>query len=72
MKSMPLLRVVQKDIIFWPHKNNGVYTSKSGYQFLKQEANTNVSEVTPASALEHERELWRLERYLVFSGSKQS
>ena len=59
IKSMPLSRVVQKDIIFWPHTNNGIYTSKSGYQFLKQEANTNVSEVTLASASEYERELWR-------------
>ena len=38
IKSMPLSLVEAEDVIFWPYTNNGVYTCKSGYRFLKEEA----------------------------------
>ena len=38
IKSMPLSHVEVKDVLFWPYTNNGVYTCKSGYRFLKEEA----------------------------------
>ena len=40
MKSIPLSRREVEDNLFWPFTSNGVYTSKSGYRFLKAEIQT--------------------------------
>ena len=37
IKSIPLSRCEAEDTLFWPFTSNGLYTSKSGYKFLKVE-----------------------------------
>lgn len=43
IKSLPLSQTAPEDSIFWPHTNNRVYTSKSRYKVLKQEASTEAA-----------------------------
>ena len=50
IKSIPLSRCVAKDTLFWPFTSNRVYSSKSGYKFLKAETQEQM---------EHDRILWR-------------
>lgn len=55
IKSIPLSRCAAEDTLFWPFTNNGVYTSKSGYRFLKAETQTEWFE----DQMEHDKVLWR-------------
>lgn len=41
IKSLPLSQTGQAHSLLWPHTNNGNYTWKTGYQFLKQKANSD-------------------------------
>lgn len=41
IKPIPLSRVVKADSLFWPFTSNGVYTSKSGYQFWRETLQTS-------------------------------
>lgn len=43
-KAIPLSRCEAKDSLFWPFTNNGNYTSKSEYRFLKAEEQTKFDE----------------------------
>ena len=38
IKKIPLSKKVTEDVLYWPFLRNGVYNSKSGYRFLKEEA----------------------------------
>ena len=38
LKKIPLCRRVAEDVLTWPHTQDGQYTCKSGYRFLKEEA----------------------------------
>ena len=38
IKKIPLGQASAEDTLFWPHSSNGVYSCKSGYRFLKEEA----------------------------------
>ena len=38
IKKIPLGRASSEDTLFWPHSSNGVYSCKTGYRFLKEEA----------------------------------
>lgn len=38
IKSIPLACGSAEDVIFWPHSSNGRYSCKTGYHFLKEEA----------------------------------
>ena len=38
IKKIPLGRCEAKDSLYWPLTQDGNYTSKSGYRFLKEEA----------------------------------
>ena len=34
-------------MLFWPYTSNGVYSCKSGYRFLKEEAEMEVTNQVP-------------------------
>ena len=36
--KIPLSKKVTEDVLYWPFTSNGKYSSKSGYRFLKEEA----------------------------------
>ena len=38
IKKIPLSQVATEDVLFWPFTSNGIYNCKSGYRFLKEEA----------------------------------
>ena len=38
IKKIPLSRVTSEDKLYWPYTSNGDYTYKSGYRYLKEEA----------------------------------
>ena len=44
IKAIPLSRCEVEDSLFWPFTNNGIYTSKFGYRFLKVEDQSEVDE----------------------------
>ena len=54
IKSIPLSRCAAKDTLFWPFTSNGVYTSKSGYRFLKAETQAKWDE----DQMAHDKVLW--------------
>ena len=47
IKSMLLSHVEAEDVLFWPYTNNGFYTCKSGYRFLKEEAEMEATNQVP-------------------------
>ena len=62
MKIIPLARVALVDVLTWTHSHDGS-TCKSGYRFLKEEANVLLS---AASKSEYKA----MERHMVFLGAK--
>ena len=44
MKIIPLARVASEDVLTWTHSHDGS-TCKSGYRFLKEEANMCYSQL---------------------------
>ena len=44
IKTLPLSLCGAEDNLFWPFTNNGIYSSKSGYRFLKDEGQPTVDE----------------------------
>ena len=55
IKAIPLSQCEAADNLFWPFTNNGIYTSKSKYRFLKAEDQSVVDEDQRA----HDSTLWR-------------
>ena len=55
IKSIPLSRCTAEDTLFWPFTSNGVYTSKSGYRFLKAKTQVERDE----EQMEYDKVLWR-------------
>ena len=55
IKAIPLSQCEAEDCLFWPFTNNGIYSSKSRYRFLKPEDQFEVEE----EQREQERQLWR-------------
>ena len=47
IKAIPLSQAKAEDVLFWPYTNNGVYSCKSGYRFLKEEAEMEVTNQVP-------------------------
>ena len=47
VKSVLLSHVEVEDVLFWPYTKNGVYTCRSGYCFLKEEAEMEVTNQVP-------------------------
>ena len=43
IKAIPLSCVRMEDVLFWPYTSNRVYSYKSGYRFLKEEAKMEVT-----------------------------
>ena len=46
IKKIPMSKHPTKDKLFWPWTQNGQYSYKFGYQFLKSEADEEVAEAT--------------------------
>ena len=42
-----------EDVLFWPYTSNGVYSCKSGYRFLKEEAKMEVTNQVPSLRDKH-------------------
>ena len=38
IKKIPLSRRVSEDVLIWPYTQDGQHTCKTGYRFLKEEA----------------------------------
>ena len=55
IKAIPLSQCEAEDSLFWHFTNNGIYTSKSGYRFLKAEDRSEFEEEQRAQ----ERHLWK-------------
>ena len=55
IKKIPLSRVPLEDVLCWPFSQDGRYTCKSGYRFLKDKENSDSS-LTTAN---QDKELWR-------------
>ena len=47
VKSVPLSHVEAEDVLFWLYTKNGVYTCRSSYRFLKEEAEMEVTNQVP-------------------------
>ena len=44
IKKIPLGRIASEDILFWPYSPDGRYNCKSGYRFLKKEAQLQTAQ----------------------------
>lgn len=55
IKKIPLSQVVVEDSLFWPMEQDGKYTCKSGYRFLKEETALNIIKEPPGL----EKDLWK-------------
>ena len=44
IKKIPLGRIASEDILFWPYSPDGRYNRKSGYRFLKKEAQLQTAQ----------------------------
>ena len=54
IKKIPLLKHPTEDKLCWPWTQNGQYSYKSGYRFLKSEADVEVAE----AAQDEDRNFW--------------
>lgn len=62
IKKTPLGRATSKDTLFWPHSSNGVYSCKTGYRFLKEEAELDEGAQVQQSRDKHVwRSIWSLQ-----------
>ena len=56
IKKIPLSRNAAEDTLYWPYSPTGNYSCKSGYRFLKQEAEMESNLQTPPIC---EKWLWK-------------
>ena len=57
VKSIPLSQGEAEDVLFWPYTKNGVYTCKSGYRFIKEEAEREVTNQVPPL---RDKNMWKV------------
>ena len=57
IKKIPLSRVASKDKLYWPYTSNGDYTCKSGYKYLKEEAELSA---IPQAQTDSDKQLWKM------------
>ncbi|KAK9995232.1 hypothetical protein SO802_024935 [Lithocarpus litseifolius] len=57
IKQIPLSNVASEDILYWPYSSNGVYSSKSGYKFLKME--DELMDRAHNSVVEDDSQVWK-------------
>lgn len=53
-KKIHLARAAFGDVLICPHSNNGKYSCKSGYRFLKEELELGVVQSSP----NHDKHIW--------------
>ena len=54
IKKIPLSKHPTEDKLYWPWTQNGQYSCKSGYRFLKSEADKEVAKV----AQDEDKKFW--------------
>ncbi|KAL0013557.1 hypothetical protein SO802_000626 [Lithocarpus litseifolius] len=57
IKQIPLSRVASEDILYWPYSSYSVYSSKSGYKFLKME--DELMDRAHDSAVDDDSQVWK-------------
>ena len=55
IKKIPLAREATEDSLFWPLAQDGKFSCKLGYQFLKEAKGGSQMEAWP----DHEKGLWK-------------
>ena len=61
IKKIPLGRIASEDVLIWPHSSNGRYSCKSGYRFLKEEADLSYNQQSSATDTQLWKNLWSLQ-----------
>ena len=61
IKNIPLGRIALEDVLIWPHSSNGRYSCKSGYRFLKEEAELSYKQQPSAPDTHLWKNLWSLQ-----------
>ena len=56
IKRIPLSQVATEDVLFWPFTSSSIYSCKSGYRFLKEEAEQLVTIQPPPL---RDKQLWK-------------
>ena len=60
-KKIPLGRLANEDVLIWPYSNNGSYTCKSGYRFLKEEVELPSNQQPSTLETRLWKQLWSLQ-----------
>ena len=60
IKKIPLSRRVNEDVPIWPYTNDGQYTCKTGYWFLKEEAKMDSVQVDSGADSSLWKGIWSL------------
>ncbi|KAK9983964.1 hypothetical protein SO802_033489 [Lithocarpus litseifolius] len=58
IKQIPLSSVASEDILYWPYSSNDVYSSKSGYKFLKMEE--ELMDRAHDSVVDDDSQVWKM------------
>ena len=61
IKKIPLSRRVNEDVPIWPYTNDGQYTCKTGYRFLKEEAKMDSVQVDSGADSSLWKGIWSLQ-----------
>ena len=61
IKKIPLSRRVNEDVPIWPYTNDGQYTCKTGYWFLKEEAKMDFVQVDSGADSSLWKGIWSLQ-----------
>ena len=61
IKKIPLSKHPTEDKLYWPWTQNGQYSCKSGYRFLKSEANEEVAEAMQDEDKKFWYSIWALQ-----------
>ena len=56
IKKIPLSQMATEDVLYWPFSSNGDYSCKSGYRFLKDEAEQSDTNWVPPL---RDKNLWK-------------
>ena len=60
IKNIPLSRTESEDMIYWPLTQNGQYTCKTGYKFLKNEYDEASQDMYNPQDLSFWKGVWSL------------
>ena len=61
IKKIPLSRRVAEDVLVWPYTQDGHYTCKTGYRFLKEEAEEDSVQLDLGTDTRRWKGIWSLQ-----------